>query len=331
MLILLAYLFYYGCLNDESEQLVVIDVLDSMNFESLVLAEELARRVENSKVFQSAVVYTIVLCSIILGIETNYPPEHPFYHTVDFLFAIFFIFEIIVRMTSAGSLVDFFKLVKITKTGGDSRVRFTEEGFWNWFDFLIVLFTSISLIKHITEHPDFLIVSRLFRVLRIFRLLEISDELKMVEKRIIPTVFSFVLLLGILLYIYSIIGVYFFEHKDFGQANFSNLPSAFMTLFQLMTLDGWTDVMNSASSSFYNDWLVKGFFVSFVVFTAIISFNVFVAVLTSQVHEKMAKDNDIKLAMTGDNQNQITIDHDSFKNMVDEIKLLRQEIESLKK
>jgi hypothetical protein len=89
--------------------------------------------------------------------------------------------------------------------------------------------------------------------------------------------------------------------------------------------------MNSASSSFYNDWLVKGFFVSFVVFTAIISFNVFVAVLTSQVHEKMTKDNDIKLAMTGDNQNQITIDHDSFKNMVDEIKLLRQEIESLKK
>lgn len=78
-------------------------------------------------------------------------------------------------------------------------------------------------------------------MLRIFRFLEISDELKMVEKqiiRIILTVFSFVLLLGILLYIYAIIGVYFFEHRDFGQANFSNLASALMILFQFMTLDG---------------------------------------------------------------------------------------------
>ncbi|MEQ8241433.1 MAG: ion transporter [Cyclobacteriaceae bacterium] len=295
---------------------------------------KLARTIKQSRVFQSAVIYAIVLCSIILGIETNYPPEHPFFHTLDFVFAVFFIFEIVVRMLSSGNIINFFKLIKISKNKGETRLNITEEGFWNWFDFLIVVFTSISLFKHLTEHPEFLIVSRLFRVLRIFRLLEISDELKMVEKRIIsiiPTVFSFVLLLGILLYIYSIIGVYFFEHKDFGQANFSNLPSAFMTLFQLMTLDGWTDVMNSADSSFYNDWLVKGFFVSFVVFTAIISFNVFVAVLTSQVHEKMTNENEIKRAITGDNQNKINIDHESFQNMVDEIRLLRREIETLKK
>jgi len=66
---------------------VIIVVLDSMNFESVVLDEELARQVKNSKVFQSTVVYAIVLCSIILGIETNYPIEHPFFHAIDFIFA----------------------------------------------------------------------------------------------------------------------------------------------------------------------------------------------------------------------------------------------------
>lgn len=252
------------------------------------------KKICNSQLFQNMVVWAIIFCSVLLGVETYYPVDTPAFVVFDVIFSIFFIVEIFIRVLAEPRPFDFFKLFGFKKADdGRYRIQLQENGFWNWFDFLIVVFTSISMFKHLVEHPEFLVVSRLFRVLRILRLLEISDELKAVERKIlsiIPTVFSFALLLGILIYIYSIIGIYLFEHKDFGVANFSDLPSAFLTLFQLMTLDGWTEVMNSAGSQNYSTWLTRGFFISFILFTAIISFNVFVAVLTSQVHEKMIKE-----------------------------------------
>lgn len=258
--------------------------------------QENIREFVSGHFFQNTVIWAIVLCSILLGIETYYPYNMKVFVVFDIIFSVFFIFEIVLRMIAHGNILTFFKFIeKNKKKSGKNRLQINEQGFWNWFDFLIVLFTSISLFKHFVEHPEFLVVSRLFRALRILRLLEVSEDLKKVERKIvsiIPTVFSFMLLLGILLYIYSIIGIYLFEHQNFGLANFIDLPAAFMTLFQIMTLDGWSEVMHSAESDVYNNWMVRGFFVSFVIFTAIISFNVFVAVLTTQVHERMMKDRD---------------------------------------
>ncbi|MFY0606093.1 MAG: ion transporter [Cyclobacteriaceae bacterium] len=299
-----------------------------------MIINQSANHVLKSDTFHTIVVWAIVSCSILLGVETFYPSGNRLFELFDIVFSIFFLIEILIRMLASGSLFNFFKLLDFSKSSnGKMQIKVDEVGFWNWFDFLIVLFATISMFKHIVEHPEFLIVSRLFRVLRIFRLLEVSNELKNVEKRIIsiiPTVFSFVLLLGILIYIYAIIGVYLFEHRSFEQADFSTLPGAFMTLFQLMTLDGWTEVMNSTDSTMYSNWLIKGYFVSFVIFTAIISFNIFVAVLTSQVHEKMLVDagkpkvsNDY---LKGDNEYQ----EKKLDAILSEIKSLREEVHRLK-
>jgi len=122
------------------------------------------------------------------------------------------------RVLAEGNPVRFFSLLRWKKKeGGRKGLVVSEEGFWNWFDFLIVLFSALSLFGHLFEHPEFLVVSRLFRVLRVMRLLEVSEDLKAVERKIvsiIPTIFSFALLLGILLYIYSIIGIYLFSHHQ---------------------------------------------------------------------------------------------------------------------
>lgn len=67
---------------------------------------------------------------------------------------------------------------------------------------------------------------------------------------IIPTIFSFALLLGILLYIHSIIGIYLFSHHQFQHTDFTSLGHALLTLFQLMTLDGWSEMMYAASDSY---------------------------------------------------------------------------------
>lgn len=242
--------------------------------------------------FQRLVSIMIILCSILLGLDTAFKGQEVVLDIIDDFFTVFFAFEILVRLAAYENPLHFFRLLTFHRKDG-FKVKVEEEAFWNCFDFLIVFVSVIGMFSHLFEHPEFLIVSRLFRVLRVLRLLEVSESLRAVEKKIvsiIPTIFSFGLLLAILLYIYSIIGIYLFGHTDFGRANFSTITTAFMSLFQVMTLDGWSDLMHEVSLSTGQEWLVEIYFISFVLLTAIVSFNVFVAVLTSQVHERVIED-----------------------------------------
>ncbi|NOT76256.1 MAG: ion transporter [Cyclobacteriaceae bacterium] len=300
----------------------------------MTLLKTTFKTIVDSKIFHELVSIVIILCSFTLGLETFYPEHKDVFDMLDFAFTFFFVCEIIFRILGETNPLHFFKLFSI-KNG---RVDVDEKGFWNLFDFTIVAVSAASLFGHFFEHPEFLAVSRLFRVLRVLRLLEISSELKSVEQKIvsiIPTIFSFALLLGILLYIYSIIGIYLFSHHQFDHADFTTLGHAFITLFQLMTLDGWSDMMYAASANYNDSWLIKSYFVSFVVLTAIISFNVFVAVLTSQVHEKVVLDqkfNKKKITeIQGDLQETEQEVHQGFEAVMKELKLLRAEVEALKK
>ncbi|MCE2895330.1 MAG: ion transporter [Flammeovirgaceae bacterium] len=285
-----------------------------------------------SRTFHTLVSVVIILCSITLGVETFYPEHQGVFDVLDILFTTFFTVEIIIRLVAEKNPIQFFKLFSFK----NNKIVIDEDGVWNWFDFTIVVVSIISLFGHLFEHPEFLVVSRLFRVLRVLRLLEVSTELKAVERKIVsivPTIFSFALLLGILLYIYSIIGIYLFSHHRYENADFTTLGHAFITLFQLMTLDGWSDMMYSASASYNDSWLIKSYFISFVVLTAIVSFNVFVAVLTSQVHEKLMEDQKM-------NKKQITQLEDEvletgeevqagFKEVLNELKKLRVDVKTL--
>jgi voltage-gated sodium channel len=282
--------------------------------------------------FHKIVSLVIVLCSITLGVETFYPEHQVFFDVLDLLFTLFFVWEIALRLIAEGNPLRFFRLLSVR----NKKVYIDETGFWNWFDFAIVLVSVISLMGHLFEHPEFLVVSRLFRVLRVMRLLEVSSELKAVERKIvsiIPTIFSFALLLGILLYIYSIIGIYLFSHHQYEHADFTSLGHAFLTLFQLMTLDGWSDMMYAASANYEGSWLIKSYFVSFVILTAIISFNVFVAVLTSQVHEKVIEDQKSNQKKIKQLQGEIIeTEHEvqeGFQEVLRELRLLREEVKSL--
>lgn len=292
------------------------------------------KKFTTGKGFVKIVSIVIILCSITLGVETFYPEQKVVFDLLDFAFTLFFLGEIILRILSERNPLAFFSLFTVVK----KQIKINENAFWNWFDFIIVAVSVTSLFGHFFEHPEFLVVCRLFRVLRVLRLLEISSELKSVEHKIvsiIPTIFSFALLLGILLYIYSIIGIFLFSHHQFEHADFTSLGNAFITLFQLMTLDGWSDMMYAASASYNGSWFIKGYFVSFVVLTAIISFNVFVAVLTSQVHEKVVQDQKInKKKLSQLEVEIIETDQDvqeGFKEVLKELKLLRAEMEELRK
>jgi hypothetical protein len=76
---------------------------------------KLAEKIISHQIFQNAVVYAIILCSIVLGIETYYPPNVKLFLTADIIFSIFFIIEIILRMLASGNLFKFFSLFRISK------------------------------------------------------------------------------------------------------------------------------------------------------------------------------------------------------------------------
>jgi voltage-gated sodium channel len=285
-----------------------------------------------SRTFHTLVSVVIILCSITLGVETFYPEHQGVFDVLDILFTTFFTVEIIIRLVAEKNPIQFFKLFSFK----NNKIVIDEDGVWNWFDFTIVVVSIISLFGHLFEHPEFLVVSRLFRVLRVLRLLEVSTELKAVERKIVsivPTIFSFALLLGILLYIYSIIGIYLFSHHRYENADFTTLGHAFITLFQLMTLDGWSDMMYSASANYNDSWLVKSYFISFVILTAIVSFNVFVAVLTSQVHEKLMEDQKINKRQITQLEGEVLETGEEvqagFKEVLNELKKLRVDVKTL--
>lgn len=300
------------------------------------------KRLVHSKSFHVITTAMIVGCSVLLGLETYFPKDQPipFLIFLDWVFALFFLVEIVLRMMAADSLRIFFRLIEFSTTADGKRTwSFVEEGLWNVFDTLVVIASSISLFAHWFEHPELLAIARLFRVFRILRLLEVSKEMKQVEMKIIsiiPTVFSFGLLLGALIYIYAIVGVFLFEHHTYDKADFSDLQHACLTLFQCMTLEGWVDIMYQAAAQTNGSWFIKGYFISFIILTVIVSFNVFVAVLTSQVQEKISEENqkeDILLAKKISEQviasQQIL--QEQIKSLQNQIQILSEQLENIKK
>lgn len=303
----------------------------------IMIAKSTIKQLVNSQAFIRLTSIMIILCSLVLGVEASFTGEYPVFQILDIFFTAFFVVEIVLRILAEPHPLRFFWIFSLERLSASPssampwRLRVREEGFWNWFDFLITAFSVFSLVVHIFEHPEFLVVGRLFRVLRILRLLEVSDELKEVERKIvsiIPTVFSFALLLGVLLYIYAIVGIYLFSHHRYENADFSSLGSSFMSLFQVMTLEGWVDMMYQASEHYQDSWWIRLYFISFVILTVIISFNVFVAVLTSQVQEKInqrARDQERQLF-----QETSTTIKDMHQELLQEVLQLRREIRYLK-
>jgi voltage-gated sodium channel len=295
-----------------------------------------------SKEFCHLVNYMIIAFAILVGLETVLKERAwPLvFLTADYLFLAFFTFEIVLRILAEDHPLDYFILFtrkkEIVQGTQKTKIVFTEHGFWNYFDFLLIALSLGGLITQIFFHPSIIQVGRLFRIFRIIRLLEVSDHLKEVEQRIvsiIPTVFSFVVLLLILTYIYAILGMYMYGGQVFASCDFSSMIDSFVTLFQIMTLDNWSDVMDDLKthSLVYPPFVAQLYFVSFVVLTSIVTFNVFIAVMTSQVQDRMEKDIEKKMvaAHSTDEGSQIQI-KDGMKEIMAELQILKQELRNLK-
>lgn len=242
-----------------------------------------AERVVESAGFHRAVAVAIVSCSLLVGVErlpvARALPETLFF-SLDWIFGAFFFVEIVLRIMADGPL-RFLRFLRRSEHG----LHLDEHGFWNVFDLGIVTVSFMTLAAHVLAHPEFLFVARLARIFRVLRLLEVSRQLRVIETRIaavIPTVFAFIMLLAILIYIYAVLASHLFDEVP----AFASVDAAFLTMFQVLTLDNWSDVMHLCTP--IHPTLAPVFFVSFILLTAIVSLNVFIAALSHQMEIEMA-------------------------------------------
>jgi len=148
---------------------------------------------------------------------------------------------------------------------------------WNVFDFSLIV---VSLLPIASE---FALLGRVLRLLRVIRLINALPELRLIVEtllRSIPSMLHITLLMSILFFVYAVLGFHLFHEHD--PTHWRNLAYSLLTLFRIVTLEDWTDVMYKAMELSPAYAL---YFVSFVVVGTFVVVNLFIAVVINNLDE----------------------------------------------
>ncbi len=276
----------------------------------------ISREIINNRYFNYFIFFLIFLSAVIIGIET-YPGLASRYHALlsmtDRIIIALFTLEI---------------ALKIGSNGKRPWVYFSDP--WNVFDFLIV---AICLIPMNDTH--YFAVFRILRILRIFRMITVFPKLRLIVSALlksIPSMGYVIMLIGILFYVYAIVGVFVFGGAD--PLHFGDLHHAFVTLFKVLTLEGWTDIMNThilGAGGNGNQQIVSFwpflYFASFIIVGAMIIMNLFIGVIMNSMDEsqkELTRElNEMKYREKDTNE--------LYTHIISRLDELNDEIKSLKK
>lgn len=241
-------------------------------------------RIRHNRVFESFIIFIIITSAIIVGVKTY--PLSPVVVNVfmflDWTITLIFLFEIMVRFLATPRRIDFFK-----------------DG-WNIFDTLIV---TISLIP--MENSEMALVARLIRVFRVLRMISIIPELRVLMNSFfvaLPRLGYVMTLMFIIFYIYAAFGSLFFQ--DINQKYWGDIAMALLTLFKVMTFEGWTDVMYETMETYPWSWF---YFISFIFLTSFAFLNMVIGIMVGVLEEEHdnEKDKDDRIVTLKDLHNEV--------------------------
>lgn len=239
-------------------------------------------KLRDAKWFQTSIIGVIFLAGILVGIQT-YPLSNQTLISVledlDMAVLVIFIAEIVIKLVAEGNRpFDFFKNA------------------WNVFDFLIVV---VGLMPFGGNAVTALRLVRLLRVLKLVRALPKLRILVMGLLKSLSSIAYIGLLLGLLFYLYAVLGVSVFGEND--PVHMGTLHISFLTLFRCATLEDWTDVMYIAMEGCENygydgmeDECTKStkapilsvaYFCSFIILSSMMILNLFIGVITSSMQD----------------------------------------------
>ncbi len=282
------------------------------------------KRIVHSKWFTSLIVGVIVFAGILVGVETF--PEL----AADHADSIYLLNRIVLAIFT-------FEIALKIIAEKQHPWRYFTNG-WNLFDFSIVAACFLPL------GGSYVAVLRLFRLLRVIRLVSIIPKLQLLVTallRSLPSMFYVCLLLFLLFYVYAVIGVMLFSGND--PVHFGNLWTSFLSLFRVVTLEDWTDVMylQMYGSDVYQGYnqlipdlaiapkamplLGATYFVSFVLLGTMVMLNLIIGVIINGMDEaqKEIADRNIHTLLTNP--------EDQNLSREDKIEKLKKQLENISK
>ena len=238
-------------------------------------ARAMAYRFTHSRRFEYFIVALILLSGVLLGMETFSELAERYGAWLDagqWLVLAVFVAEAALKLFAESPRFD----------------RYFRDP-WNVFDFTIVVVSLIPAVGVLA------LVARKARLLRVVRLVSAIPELRLLVTtlvRSIPGMVHIVALMSVLTYVYAIVGLELFREHD--PTHWDNLGLSLLSLFRVITLEDWTDIMYTAMEVYPLAWF---YFVSFVVLGAFVIFNLFTALIINNLDE--AKEERLRAGVTG--------------------------------
>ena len=196
----------------------------------------------NSQTFDLAMTSVIVLNTLLMAVE---------YHRIQDDAQVYRVYRALMQL-----FTDIYYVEATLKLLGLGCGGYFQSN-WNRFDFFLVVvslldqFASELLVRILPVPPMLLRVIRIARIMRILRLLKRYKRLRDLIKTTVLSFPSFLnvgSLLGLVTFIYAVLGVQLFYAVGPGdelnrQRNFANFGSAALLLVQCLTGDGWSTLM----------------------------------------------------------------------------------------
>lgn len=223
------------------------------------------RQLVESKWFQFGILGVICLNALVFGIQTSAWAKAQWgrwLNVVDSVCLAVFTVELVL------------KLVVYNR-------RFCKDP-WNIFDFIVV---AVSFV------PDCGMFSsvRLFRILRIFKLISGIRHMRIILGAIVKSVRGIMWtgsLLVLIYYVYGILGTHLFgaAFEDW----FGSLGKSVYTLFQVMTLESWSmGIARPVIAAYPYAWV---YFITYILMTSFLVMNIVVGIVLTSITECCKED-----------------------------------------
>jgi voltage-gated sodium channel len=228
---------------------------------------EWAQRITSSSWFNNTITGVILLNAAVIGLDTS--PDltaryGAWFGLANQVFLAVYIIEAALKM-----IAEYPKIQNYFASG------------WNLFDFAIIVIALIPATGQLAT------LARLARLLRVLRLVSTLPELRLIVAtlvRSIPSMGHVLALMSIIFYVYGVAGYHLFHDVD--PTHWRNLGISLLSLFRIVTLEDWTDIMYAAMAMKPWAWM---YFVSFVVLGTFVVVNLFIAVVINNLEEAKAE------------------------------------------
>lgn len=250
--------------------------------------------------FTRFITAVIIVNAVALGLETHLPLVERYGHVLHILdktALVIFAAEIVLKLYAY-------------------RLSFFRAG-WNVFDFLIIAIAVIPAVGPFS-------VLRALRIFRALRLVSVVPQMRRVIAALlhaIPGMASIIAVLLIIFYVSAVLSTKLFGlgmSDPFLQERFGSISASMYTLFQIMTLEGWSeDIVRPVMATHPYAWI---FFIPFIIMTSFAVLNLFIGIIVDAMSVMHQKEDGPYCGP----------ERRKFKDPADEIKAMREELAQIK-